>query len=84
MDYAKFLDELKNPEKEVCELKTSFSEWDDIAKTIVAFSTKKGGNIFVGVDRKGVPCGTTCSNEIKGRLQGLADSEIKPSANISI
>lgn len=84
MDYAEFLDELKNPEKEVCELKTSFSEWDDIAKTIAAFSTKKGGNIFVGVDRKGVPCGTTCSNEIKGRLQGLADSEIKPSASISI
>ena len=84
MKYSEFLDDIKNPEKEVCELKSSFSEWEDIAKTIAAFSTKKGGNIFVGVDRKGVPCGTTCSNEITGRLQGLADNEIKPPANISV
>lgn len=84
MDYSEFLGEIKNPEKEVCELKSSFVEWEEIAKTIAGFSTKKGGVIFVGVDRKGVPCGTTCSNEIKGRLQGLADNEIKPSANISI
>lgn len=84
MDYSEFLKDIKNPEKEVCELKTSFGEWDDIAKTIAAFSTKSGGNIFVGVDRKGIPCGTTCSNEIKGRLQGLADYEIKPSTNISV
>lgn len=83
MDYSEFLEEIKNPEKEVCELKLSFSEWEDIARTIAAFSTRKGGSIFVGIDRKGIPCGTTCSNEIKGRLQGLADNEIKPPANIS-
>lgn len=78
------LDEVKNPEKETCELKTSFSEWKDIAETIAAFSTKRGGKIFVGINRRGVPCGTTCNNEIAGKLQSLADNEIKPAANISV
>jgi ATP-dependent DNA helicase RecG len=84
MEYADLLGNLKNPEKEITELKLSFSEWEEIARTMAGFSTKRGGKIYVGVDRKGVLCGTTCNNEIKGRLQTLANNEIKPSANISI
>ncbi len=83
MNYQELLNEIKNPEKEVIELKNSFSQLEDIGRTIAAFSTKKGGKIFVGVDRKGCPCGTLCNNEIKGKLQGIANNEIKPSANIS-
>lgn len=84
MNYSEFLKEVKNPEMEICELKSSFVEWDEIARTVAGFSTKRGGKIFVGIDRKGVPCGTRCNNEIKGKLQSLADNEIKPSANISV
>jgi len=84
MQYKELLEEIKNPEREVCELKSSFSEWEDIAKTIASFSTKRGGKIFVGIDRKGCPVGTTCSNEIGGRLQTLANNEIKPSAVLTI
>lgn len=83
MNYQELLKEIKNPEKETCELKNSFTEWEDIARTITAFSTKNGGKIFVGIDRRGSPCGTLCSNEIKGKLQGLADNEIKPAAQIA-
>jgi ATP-dependent DNA helicase RecG len=84
MEYKELLNEIKNPEKEICECKTSFSEWEDIAKTIAAFSTKRGGKIFVGIDRKGCPCGTLCAREISGKLQTLANYEIKPAANISV
>ncbi len=84
MNYQEFLKEVKNPEMEICELKASFTEWEQIARTIAAFSTKRGGKIFVGVDRRGSPCGTTCNNEIGGRLQGLANNEIKPPAQISL
>lgn len=84
MNYSEFLKEIKNPELEVCELKQSFKQWEEIARTIAGFSTKRGGSIYVGVDRKGIPCGTTCDNEIKGRLQTLANNEIKPPAIISV
>ena len=84
MDYKELLEEVKNPEKEVCELKTSFNEWEAIAKTIAAFSTKRGGKIFIGIDKRGVPCGTVCSNEISGKIQTLANNEIKPAANVSL
>ena len=84
MDYHEFLNEIKNPEKEVIELKSSFKGWDEIAKTIAAFSTKSGGKIFVGVDRGGCPIGTLCNKEIRGKLQGLANNEIKPPADISV
>ncbi|HLC75276.1 MAG TPA: ATP-binding protein [Candidatus Nanoarchaeia archaeon] len=83
MDYKELLEGLKNIETEKVELKRSFSEWEEIAQTIAGFATQKGGKIFVGIDRNACPVGTTCSNEIKGRLQGLANQEIKPAASIS-
>ncbi|HLC57550.1 MAG TPA: RNA-binding domain-containing protein, partial [Candidatus Nanoarchaeia archaeon] len=76
MEYNEILKEIKNPEKEVIELKRSFSEWEEIAKTIASFSTKSGGKIFVGVDKTGCPIGTICNSEIKGRIQGVANNEI--------
>ena len=66
------------------ELKQSFSQWDEIAETIAAFSTNKGGKVFVGIDRNGLPIGTNCNNEIKGKLQSLAHNELKPPAIISV
>lgn len=84
MDYKELLEEIKNPEKETAEFKSSFNEWNEIAKTIAAFSTKRGGTVYVGFDRRCYPTGTTCNNEIKGRLQGLANTEIKPAAHIGV
>lgn len=84
MDIQEILATIKNPEKETIELKNSFSEWEEICKTIAAFSTRKGGNIFVGINRNGCPIGTRCNNETTGKLQGVANIEIKPSASISV
>lgn len=84
MDYQEFLSEVKNPEKEKVELKIGFTQWAEIAETIAAFSTSKGGKLFVGVDRNGIPVGVFCDNEIKGKLHNLAQTEIKPPATISL
>ncbi len=84
MDYQEVLKGVKNPEKGTVELKLNFTQWAEIAETMAAFSTQKGGRIYVGIDRSGLPVGTLCDNEIKGRLSNLAHNEIKPPANISI
>ncbi len=84
MDYQSLLNEIKNPEKETVELKQSFNDMEAIARTIAAFSTKRGGKVYVGVDKNGVPCGTLCSHEISGKLQSIANNEIKPPAVIMV
>lgn len=82
MEYQDILQDLKDIEKETIELKSSFSDWDAIGRTIAAFSTKKGGKIYVGVDNNGCPIGTVCNKKIKEKLINLARI-INPPAIIS-
>ena len=84
MNYEEILKAIKNPERTVIELKQNFNQWTEIAETIAAFSTERGGKIFIGFDRSGVPIGTLCDNEIKSRLTNLARNEIKPPATITL
>lgn len=84
MDWDEILSDTKNPEKELVELKQSFNDLEAIGKTIAAFSTKKGGRIYIGFNRDGSPCGTSCENEITGKLQTFANVNIKPNAIITI
>ena len=65
MNWNEILNEIKNPEKEILELKSSFKDIDAIGRTMAAFSTNRGGKIYVGIDRSGTPIGTQCSNEIE-------------------
>lgn len=82
MDYKDILSDLRNLEKQKVELKSSFSDWDDIGKIIAAFSTKEGGRIYVGVDNTGVPIGTPCGKDMRDRLMVLART-VNPSAIIT-
>jgi ATP-dependent DNA helicase RecG len=84
MDFNDLLDSLKNPEHERVELKQSFADMDDIGRTIAAFATGQGGVIYVGVDRKGVPIGTVCDNEIRSKIMELATSTVRPPARVYV
>lgn len=83
MNYQDFLGCIKNPEKELTEFKLSFSERDAIGRTIAAFSTKDGGRIWLGVDKKGIPQGMQCEDDLQAKIQDLA-RVIKPPAGVSV
>jgi len=71
MEYNQLLEELKNFESEVVECKESFRE-DDFGKTMAAFSTKKGGKIFLGVNNNREPVGIIFNQNIKDRISQVA------------
>jgi len=84
MQWSDVLSDTKNPEKETIELKQSFSDMGAIGRTIAGFATKKGGKIYVGFNKDGSPCGTSCSNEITGKLQTIANQQVDPPIAITI
>jgi len=71
-------------EGEELEYKEGFNV-NDIATTIAAFSTHKGGYIIVGVRNDGVPVGFMGSEEeIKAKLSNICNSTNGGQANINV
>ena len=75
---------LYKKEDENLEYKESFND-DDIASSIAAFSTGKGGFILIGVEDNGTPKGYRCNpQEISAKLYNLAKNMNGCRANIEI
>ncbi len=74
------------PESETVEWKESLGEWKEIAETVAAFATHRGGRIFVGVDRKGevrgVQHGGKSMEDITNRIVQNTDPRIVPSVRM--
>jgi ATP-dependent DNA helicase RecG len=83
MRYQDILDNIKNPEMEQTEFKSSFNDRDGIGRTMAAFATKSGGRIWLGIDDKGVPLGTTCSHDLDNKIQDLA-RVVEPNVTVNI
>ncbi len=56
---------------------------DDIAKTMAAFATHKGGVIYVGVNNRFEPVGARCPKEIQAQIYSTANN-IRPPVDISV
>ncbi len=82
MDYYELLEELKNFESNTAECKEGFKE-DVFGRTMAAFSTRKGGTIFLGVDDQRNPQGIIFTPKMKDRISQVARS-CEPSVAISI
>ena len=70
----------KSIESEICELKSSLSEMNDVIETISAFSNVKGGEILVGINPGGKVVGVSIG---KNTIENLA-SDIKRNTDPSI
>ena len=82
MDYHELLEKLKDMESEVVECKSGFGV-DPFGKTMAAFSTKKGGIIFLGVEDDGSPKGVVWNQGLKDSICDVARI-CKPSINLDI
>ena len=73
-------------ESEKLELKTSLSEKEEILETISAFSNKRGGKIFIGVEPSGKITGITIGKNtienLAGDIKQNTDPKVFP--NISV
>ncbi|AKB24661.1 ATP-dependent DNA helicase [Methanosarcina sp. MTP4] len=72
---------LQEGEGALIEFKKSFSP--SIVKEIVAFANTAGGTIFVGIDDSNKVVGTQLNNEMKSRIQDIANN-CKPRIPIKI
>jgi ATP-dependent DNA helicase RecG len=61
----------KFTESEKIELKTSLSEREEILETISAFSNKKGGRIYIGVEPSGKVVGVNIGKNTLEILPGI-------------
>tara|TARA_Y100000034_G_C6873663_1_gene399216 strand:- start:29 stop:1435 length:1407 start_codon:yes stop_codon:yes gene_type:complete len=71
MNYNQLLDDLKDLESDSVECKENFRE-EEIGRTMAAFSTKKGGKIFIGVDNNMHPIGIIYSQYLKDKISQVA------------
>ncbi len=82
MDYSELLDNLKEMESEIVECKSGFG-LNPFGKTMAAFSTKKGGMIFLGVTDDRTPEGICWNQGLKDNICQVARA-CKPSIDPDI
>ncbi len=82
MNYHELLEHLKDFESESVECKSSFKE-EEFGRTMAAFSTKKGGTIFLGVKDNGDPEGIFYNQKLKDRITQVS-RVCSPPVNIDI
>jgi ATP-dependent DNA helicase RecG len=64
------------------EFKESFTSNDDIAKSIVCFANTDGGQIIIGVDKKGEIIGVGNVDELIRRIDDVAHNRCEPPVTI--
>lgn len=82
MDYHQLIENLKDMESEIVECKSGFGV-DPFGKTMAAFSTKRGGIIFLGVTDDRCPEGVVYNQKLKDRISEVARN-CKPIVNLNI
>jgi len=82
MEYRDVIEDLKSRELEILEFKSSFHK-DEIGRTMAAFSTKRGGKIYLGINEKREPIGIICGKNLFDKIQEVA-RVVYPPAIISI
>jgi ATP-dependent DNA helicase RecG len=55
----------------------------DLSKEMVAFANSSGGRIFIGIEDDGTISGVTATNELKSRVQAMAD-DCDPSVPVDL
>ena len=73
-------------ESEKLELKSSFSEWKEIIKTLAGFANKKGGMVVIGVDDNVQPLGMQIRKgtieDLSNKIKANTDPVLYPSINV--
>lgn len=73
-------------ESETLELKSSFSEKEEILETVSAFSNKKGGKILIGVEPSGKIIGVTIGKNtienLAGDIKQATDPKVFPDISV--
>ncbi|MGQ4892620.1 MAG: RNA-binding domain-containing protein [Candidatus Njordarchaeia archaeon] len=80
----KILDLIKYGESETTEFKVSFTNMDEILKTICAFANGKGGYLFVGVKDDGKIVGVKIVRRVIDKLENSVCENIEPRIYIDI